>query len=41
MGLGALWLGPPYAEYAWLHGFLGGLGAAVFMLFFAETVWRR
>lgn len=41
MGLGALWLGPPYAEYAWLHGLLGALGAAVFMLFFGEAVWRR
>jgi hypothetical protein len=41
MGFGALWLGPPYAAYAWLHGTLGALGAAVFMLFFAEALWHR
>ena len=41
MGFGALWLGPPFAELAWLHGILGALGAAVFVLFFAEALWRR
>lgn len=41
MGFGARWLGPPYAGLAWLHGVLGALGAAVFMLFFAEALWRR
>jgi hypothetical protein len=41
MGFGAVWLGPPYAELAWLHGILGAFGAAVFMLYFAEALWRR
>ncbi|WP_233386235.1 hypothetical protein [Methylobacterium sp. C25] len=38
---GAALSGPPHSELAWLHGLLGGLGAAVFMRYFADAIWRR
>ncbi len=41
MALGTLWLGEPYADQALWHGILGGIGAAVFVLYFAEAVWLR
>lgn len=41
MALGALWMGAPFRELAPVHGVLGGVGAAVFVFYFAEAVWRR